>query len=330
MALSCQTLELIRPELRMENNKTAELRVFRYNPDLEVSGYYDAFSVPCGPHDQLLDILIRLKESVDPSLSFRSSCRHGICGSCAVRVNNKPLLACKSSMFSLIEEFGPALTVDPLDPQSVEKDLIIDKSDFWEKYDRVEPYTIQLSDFDSFMKPEILAAIADADHCIQCSICYYVCPVIKILPEFLGPAAFTKVYRFAFDPRDDSEARIRLISRQGEGVWDCIKCLQCTEACPKHVDPFSKITRLHELGIKENAGVGKESIRHVRAFRQALGRAGLINEALLGWQTLRLAMVRLVPRGILMFFKGKLHINPFFPRSRRLDEVKSLLKRKKG
>lgn len=313
----------------MENNKTAKLKVFRYDPDQQASGHYDTFRVPCGPHDQLLDILIRLKEGVDPSLSFRSSCRHGICGSCAVRVNNKPLLACKSSMFSLIEEFGPSLTIDPLYIQRVEKDLIIDKSDYWEKYHRVKPYVSRLADADFSMKPEILNTIADADHCIQCSVCYYVCPVIKILPQFLGPAAFTKVYRFVFDPRDDSTARLRLISLQGEGVWDCVKCLQCTEACPKHIDPFSKITRLHELGIKEKAGVGTARIRHARAFRRALGRAGFINEALLGWQTLRLAMIRLVPRGILMFFKGKLHINPFFPRSRRLDEVKSFLKRKK-
>ena len=314
----------------MENQRMAELNIFRFDADRHPLSRYDSFSVPCGPHDQLLDILIALKERTDPSLSFRRSCRHGICGSCAVRVNNKPLLACKTSMYALIDEFGPALTVDPLDRDRVVKDLIIDKTDFWEKYNSIEPYTVTIGPAEAPMKPVVLDAVADADYCIQCSACYYVCPVRKIRPEFLGPAAFTKAYRFAVDPRDHSAERLALVSRPGEGVWDCVKCLQCSEVCPKHIDPFGKITRLHELGIGENAGVDKTRVRHTEAFRWALRHAGFINELLLGWQTLRFAMIRMVPRGVLMFLKGKLHINPFFPRSRRLDELKSALKRKKG
>ena len=306
-------------------------KIFRYDPDANTLYRYDSFEIECGPFDQLLDILIRIKEEHSPGLSFRKSCRHGICGSCAVKVNNKPVLACKTSVFSLEEEFGAELTVDPLEISRVVKDLIIDKDDYWQKYLSIEPYTAKLETLNNsrVLGQQVLQSIADADYCIQCGACYYVCPVVKVLPDYLGPSAFTKAFRFEMDPRDYSSERLNLINANDAGVWDCVKCLQCAEACPKNINPFEKITRLHEAGAKNVVNLDKQRRRHAEGFRLAISQVGFINELVLAFYTMRLRMIRLVPRGILMFLRQKVHINPLFPRSRRLSEIRREFKRNK-
>lgn len=309
-----------------------QLKIFRYDPDSHTPAHYDTFTVTCGPFDQLLDILVRIKENEDPGLSFRSSCRHGICGSCAVRVQNKAILACKTAMFTLSDEFGLKLNIDPLAPDRVLKDLVIDMEDYWQKYISIKPY-INTDSRKEAPPPSVQSAlrslelIDNADSCIQCGICYYVCPVVPIQTEFLGPAAFTKAWRFAADDRDNNKERLVQVSANKSGVWDCAKCLLCTEACPRHIDIFDKISKLHLLGVQEKAGVDPARIRHARGFGQAIRRTGSINELLLAFYTMGFGIIRMVPRGILMFFKRKLHINPFFPRSRRLREIKNAHKR---
>lgn len=306
-------------------------KIFRYDPDASTLYRYDSFKIECDPFDQLLDILIRIKEEHSPGLAFRKSCRHGICGSCAVKVNNKPVLACKTSVFSLADEFGAELTVDPLEINRVVKDLIIDKDDYWQKYLSIEPYTslIEGPEDSAFLKQNIIEAVADADYCIQCGACYYVCPVVKVLPEYLGPSAFTKAYRFEMDPRDYSSERLKLVNANDAGVWDCVKCLQCVEACPKGINPFEKITRLHEAGTERVPELDKQRRRHAEGFRLAISQVGFINELVLALYTMRLRMIRMVPRGVLMFLRRKVHINPLFPRSRRLSEIRREFKRSK-
>lgn len=312
-------------------NIDVEFKIFRYEPDRGPLNRYDSFTLPCGPYDQLLDILLRIKEDLDPTLSFRKSCRHGICGSCAVRVNNKPLLACKTSIFHLTQEFGRTLTVTPLEESRVLKDLIVDRSDYWEKYESITPYaeTIQSETGAEQLPARILPRLADADYCIQCSACYYACPVVKVSPEFLGPAAFTKAYRFAVDPRDYLPERLELVNQSFSGVWDCAKCLQCTEACPKGIAPFTKITALHRLAISEATKVEGQRVRHTEGFHHAVTRVGIINELVLAFHTMRFRMVRMVPRGALMVLRRKLHLNPLLPRSRRVGEVKTLFRRRR-
>lgn len=309
--------------------KDIVFKIFRFDPDNNTLYRYDRFELSCGPFDQLLDILIRIKEEYDPGLSFRKSCRHGICGSCAVKVQNKPLLACKTSVYSLAEEFGTELVIDPLDTDRVLKDLIIDKADYWQKYLSIEPYTDRIQDNEETaqLKPGTIDAVASADYCIQCGACYYICPVVKVLPEFLGPAAFTKAYRFEADPRDYSATRLKTVNAVHAGVWDCVKCLQCVEACPKNINPFEKITRLHEFGARFLPEMDKQRKRHAKGFRHAISQAGFINEIMLAFYTMRLRMIRMVPRGVLMFLKRKIHINPLFPRSRRLSEIRRAFKR---
>ncbi len=314
-----------------ETKLTMSLRVFRYDPDKDNLPRYDEFELSCGPYDQLLDALDRIKENQDSSLSFRKSCRHGICGSCAVRVNSRPVLACKTSMFQLRQQYGAKLTVDPLAKNRVLRDLVIDQEDYWAKYHAIRPYaeTIKSSLDELRIRQEAIIDIADADYCINCLACYHVCPVVKITPKFLGPAAFVRAFRFESDPRDHSPERLRLVNEANIGVWDCVKCLQCSEVCPKGVDPFRKINALHEFGVREGVVPNGSRLRHAKGFLHAIKRPGIINELVLALYSLRLGVIRMVPRAVLMFFKRKLHLNPFWPRSRRREELNKAWKRKK-
>ncbi len=310
---------------------TMTFRVFRYDPDRDSLPRREDFSVECGEDDQLLDVLVRIKETLDPSLAFRSSCRHGICGSCAIRAGNKPVLACKTPVRELRDRFGDVVPVDPLDRAKAVRDLVVDRDDYWAKYHAVRPFaeTLRHKGGDTPLRPSAIARIADADTCINCSICYFSCPVVRIEPPYLGPSAFARAYRFEADPRDHSSARLRIVNRAVAGVWDCVKCLQCSEACPKGVDPFRKITALHELGAKAGAVRDGVRLRHAKGFSIAMRQVGFINEIVLALYTMGLRMIRLAPRGVLMFFRRKLHLNPFWPRSMRLEEIKKLWRRKR-
>ncbi len=318
----------------MDEDREVNFKIYRFNPDSGVLPRFDSYILECGESEQVLDILIRIKEDHDPGLSFRRSCRHGICGSCAVRVNGKPVLACKTPVSGLVADFGTELSVTPLIYDRVLKDLIIDRDDYWQKMQEVKPYTVTIDKFqpesdELLIKPELNDGIADADYCIQCSSCYYVCPVLKISPSFLGPAAFVKAARFTADVRDYSSDRLAIVNQNKTGVWDCVKCLKCTESCPKGIDPFRLITRLRQGGISAGAVKDPVHTRHVTGFRTAIRHVGTINELLLAFFTLRFGLIRMIPRGILMVLKRKLHLNPLSPKSRNIDEVRKYFKDKR-
>ena len=254
----------------MKDSFTADFRIFRYDPDHDTLPRYLDYRMEYSRNEQLLDILIRIKEDIDSSLSFRRSCRHGICGSCAVNVNNKPVLACKTPVADLTAEFGDTLIIAPLDMDLVLKDLIIDREDYWQKMSSVKPYLEPLiGDGESRpLLPSSAVEIADADYCIQCGSCYYACPVVKISPDYLGPAAFVKTWRMAADVRDFSGNRLELVNGNVEGIWDCVKCLQCVESCPKGLSPYRMITMLRERSIDEKVEKDGTHLRHILAFRE--------------------------------------------------------------
>jgi succinate dehydrogenase / fumarate reductase, iron-sulfur subunit len=172
--------------------------------------------------------------------------------------------------------------------------------------------------------------VQDADYCIQCGACYYVCPVVRVNGKFLGPAALTKAYRFAADARDFSSKRLQIVHEQYSGVWDCAKCLLCVEACPKNINPFNKITALHEMGTDRGINAGSEHCRHARIFNRQVRRTGYINEFFLALNTLRLSMITMVLRGLLLVFNGKMRFNFLFPRSVKRYELRDILRKHKA
>jgi len=198
----------------MSIKKEVTFHIFRFNRDTDYLPYYQTYKFEVGADEVVLDILNKIKWEHDGSFSYRRSCRHGICGSCSVKVNHKPTLACKDRVFDLIDIFGTNLTIDPQSQKRAVKDMIIDKGDFWEKYNSVTPYLVSEIDEnptqENLVTPHEYEMLQEADYCIQCGGCYYACPAVEVNDSYLGPAALALAMRFNKDVRDHGvEDRLR-------------------------------------------------------------------------------------------------------------------------
>ncbi len=297
-------------------------KVFRFNADEDYLPYYEDYTMQVTSEEVVLDILNRIKWDHDGSFSYRRSCRHGICGACAIKVNGRATLACKESMNTMVEIFGNELVIDPLSKKRAVKDMVIDKGDFWEKHEAVKPYLI--SDVEEHPTSEHLVTpheaemLNEADLCIQCGACHYACPVVEINDDFFGPAAFAKAYRFEADVRDDAGVeRLTMMHEEKQGVWDCVKCMECAEVCPKDVDPISKITSLHNMLFKEGVATSTVASRHAVGFKHSIARNGVSEGP---------AIVKHLPVAFKMFTKGKI-VPPWgITKSENLDEIQKLIK----
>ena len=306
-------------------------KVFRFNADVDYLPYYEDYDMEVTSEEVVLDILNRIKWDHDGSFSYRRSCRHGICGTCAIKVNGRATLACKESMNDMVDLFGSELTIETLSTKRAVKDMIIDKTDFWEKHDAVKPYII--SDVDEHPEHEHLVTPAEAeelneaDLCIQCGACHYACPVVEINEDFFGPAAFAKAYRFEADVRDEAHTqRLEDVHQEKQGVWDCVKCFECQEACPKDVNPIEKITKLHNMLFEKGVANSNVATRHAVGFKHSIYRNGVLDEGGLVLYSEGPSIVKHLPVAARMFIKGKI-VPPWgITKSDNLDEIQKLIK----
>lgn len=305
-------------------------KVFRFNAETDYLPYYQDFTLEVSEDEVVLDILNRIKWDFDGSFSYRRSCRHGICGSCAIKVNNKAVLACKERVIDLYKIFGSNMTIEPQSKSRAVKDMIIDKKDFWSKYDSVKPYLISEIDenptSEHLVSPKQYEELHEADTCIQCGCCYYSCPAVEVNENYIGPAALAKAYRFNFDPRDEAKhERLDIVNELGRGIWDCVKCFECAEACPKGVDPIHKITALHTQTFKEGKAKSNVATRHAVFFKTSINQHGLLDEGLLVAYSEGLGVVKHIPEAISMLKKGKIVMPWNMPKSKNIAEVKKLV-----
>ncbi|SFV51315.1 Succinate dehydrogenase iron-sulfur protein [hydrothermal vent metagenome] len=190
----------------------------------------------------LLQSLYEIKANIDNSLGFKSGCRSGICGVCAVRVNDKEELACSYKVKNGDE-------VTPLRYHNVIKDLIVDKSKSKETLKNASAWLNRYIKTDITIEEEKLTELQS--DCILCSSCYSACPVFEVNKDFLGPFALTRVYRYAVDKRE-GEIKSTIDTIQSNGVWDCTLCGECTAVCPQGIDPKMDITNLR--GVSSQFG----------------------------------------------------------------------------
>ncbi|GAB4335687.1 MAG: succinate dehydrogenase iron-sulfur subunit [Calditrichia bacterium] len=215
-----------------------QVKIQRYNPEKgDKAPHFQEFTVKAEPTEKVLDLLHRIKWEQDGSLAFRRSCAHGICGSCAMKINGRNMLACEA----IIKNFKnpQQIVVEPLQALPVVKDLVVDMTDFFKKYEIVKPYLISRSQPPSTERrqmPEERDLIDEATTCIQCASCSTSCPSNWKNPQFLGPAALLKAYRYAFDTRDEAGGERLRILDQADGVWRCHTIFNCVEACPKEIN----------------------------------------------------------------------------------------------
>jgi fumarate reductase iron-sulfur subunit len=193
----------------------------------------------------VLDGLNHVKDHLDGTLSFRWSCRMGICGSCGMTVNGEPKLTCAT----FLSEYAPGpVRVEPLRNFPVIRDLIVDIGDFMRKLVRVQPWIVRQTERSPAQgayrqTPEEMDEYKPFSMCINCMLCYAACPIYALDPKFIGPAAIALAQRYNLDSRDQgASARLNVLSEH-EGIWGCTFVGECTKVCPKHVDPAGAIQR---------------------------------------------------------------------------------------
>ena len=233
--------------------ETITLEVARYRPETDTEPAFQQYEVPLRGDWVILDALNYVKDELDGSLSFRWSCRMGICGSCGMTVNGEPKLTCATFLSSYAP--GP-IRVEPLKNFPVIRDLIIDMSDFLVKLSEVKPWIVReeekpLAEGEFLQTPEELDTYKQFSMCINCMLCYAACPVYGIEPDFTGPAAIALAQRYNMDSRDQGSSERLDILSQDEGIWGCTFVGECTQVCPKNVDPAGAIQQYKLTASKE-------------------------------------------------------------------------------
>jgi succinate dehydrogenase / fumarate reductase iron-sulfur subunit len=220
------------------------LRIKRFHQDRKPQEWIETFQVEIRKGMNLLEALLGIQDEQDGTLSFRYSCRGAVCGSCAMRVNGKDVLACRTHVESLLGK--PAL-IEPLPPFPVVRDLIVDLSTFFDHYRRIQPFlqgkppSLQ---GEYLMEEEKRKEIDPYINCILCGICFGTCPAFEKDAGFLGPAMLAKAYRFLADPRDRRRKEILEEVNTQQGVWGCKTVFNCLRVCPKEVPPTHGIVNM--------------------------------------------------------------------------------------
>jgi fumarate reductase iron-sulfur subunit len=228
------------------------LEVFRFRPEQEDEPVFQNYEVPLRKDWVVLDALNYIKDYLDGTLSYRWSCRMGVCGSCGMMVNGTPVLTCAT----FLQKFAPGpIRVEPLANFPVVRDLIIEMGDFMEKLKKVKPWIIRKNgdepEGEFIQTPSQLADFKQYSMCINCMLCYSACPVYGLEPGFTGPAAIALAQRYNMDNRDQGEnQRMELLSAD-DGIWQCTFVGECSEVCPKKVDPAGAIQRSKVAGATD-------------------------------------------------------------------------------
>jgi succinate dehydrogenase / fumarate reductase iron-sulfur subunit len=264
-----------------------KLKIRRYDPESGQPAYWSEYDVEVDAERSVLQGILDARDQQDGSIGIRCSCRAAICGSCAVRINGKTALACNTAIGEAAEKAGAGnpIVVEPMNNYPVLKDLIVDMDAVhWKKIQRVVPWLLPDGpppEREHVVPPESMIDITQSMACIQCGACVGACLSLEVDPEFVGPAALAKAYRFVGDPRDgQEEERLRDLAEDPHGMYDCTHCFACIEVCPKDVAPMSQIMRLRrratsDYGIKDrNNGYG-----HEKAFVDIIERWGTLHEA---------------------------------------------------
>jgi succinate dehydrogenase / fumarate reductase iron-sulfur subunit len=276
------------------------LKIRRYDPASGQAAYWDEHKVDLGERNSVLDAILKIRDEVDGSVGIRCSCQQAICGSCGVRMNGKPGLACNTHLVEAAarahgtgrngEEDGAGdeagvIEVEPMGNIPVIRDLIVDMDAVhWKKIQRVTPYLINkepIPEREYIVPHDNMVDVTQSMACIQCGACVSDCLSMEIDPLFIGPAALAKAYRFVGDPRDAEHLeRLNDLSQDPHGIYDCTHCFNCIDACPKGVAPMSQIMRLRRRAGSDYKIVDRNNgHRHEEAFTTLVHDYGLLNEA---------------------------------------------------
>ena len=276
------------------------LRVRRYQPEAMTEDgdpegpYWQDFTVDLEESLSVLDGLLHARSDEDGTLAVRCSCRAAICGSCGVKINGQSALACKTQLRHAQHEADRAngegaarpILVEPMGNMPVIKDLVTDmETTHWAKIRRVTPWLLpseEEPEREHVVEPESMIDITQTMACIQCGACVSACLAMEADPEFIGPAALAKAYRFVGDPRDvQTRERLWDLAQDPHGIYDCTHCFACIDACPKGVAPMDQIMRLRRGAGAEEIKDQNNGHNHEAAFVKIIEQKGTLDESLL-------------------------------------------------
>jgi succinate dehydrogenase / fumarate reductase iron-sulfur subunit len=278
------------------------LKVRRFKPEEREGPYWESFDVELDPTLSVLDGLLQAKDRDDGSLAVRCSCRAAICGSCGMKINGQSTLACKT-MLEEAQSYAEShavgaqaggdksmangrteIVVEPMGNMPVIKDLVTDmESTHWTKIRRVTPWLLPEGDppeREYVVPPESMIDVTQSMACIQCGACVSSCLSMEADPDFIGPAALAKAYRFVGDPRDaETKERLHDLAQDPHGIYDCTHCFSCIDACPKGVAPMDQIMRLRRAADHEEIQDQNHGHNHMAAFTRIIEKKGTLDEA---------------------------------------------------
>ena len=224
-------------------------KVYRYDPDGSGPPRLDTYEIDmdaCGP--MVLDALIKIKDEIDPTLTFRRSCREGICGSCSMNIGGTNTLACTKA----VDDYRGTLKIYPLPHMPVVKDLVTDLTNFYAQYASIQPWletrTPPPPDRERLQSREDQEKIDLPSACILCACCSTACPSYWWNPDrYLGPAALLQAWRWIVDSRDEHTGERLDALEDPFRLYRCHTILNCTEACPKDLNPGKAIAKIKKL-----------------------------------------------------------------------------------
>jgi succinate dehydrogenase / fumarate reductase iron-sulfur subunit len=241
-------------------HKPIVLRIRRCNHAVESKSELKNYEVPSEPGMTVLSALLYAKEKIDHSIAIRFSCRMACCGSCGMKINGVPKLAC----YTQVTEYGNRpITIEPLDHYPLVRDLVTDFDGFFQKHNHISPFLIRKdkNEQDS-LESEYQQSASELDDflqfsgCIKCGLCNAACPTVATDPLFTGPQALGQAYRYVADSRDEgTKERVGLVDHR-HGVWRCHFAGACSYVCPKGVDPALGIQRLKKVAVRAKERVG--------------------------------------------------------------------------
>ena len=226
-------------------------KVYRYDPEVDADPRWDTFEISADDHGpMLLDALIHIKNEIDPTLTFRRSCREGICGSCSMNIDGRNALACTKGW----EECSSStISIAPLPHQPVVKDLVTDLTLFYAQYDSIQPYLQSDKpdpETERIQLPEDRAKLDGLYECILCACCSTSCPSYWWnQTEYLGPAALLQSYRWIADSRDDATDKRLDDLEDPFKLYRCHTIMNCAQVCPKGLNPAKAIAETKKLMV---------------------------------------------------------------------------------
>jgi len=256
------------------------VKIKRYNPE-EDRSYYQDFEVEVEDSLTVLELLMHIKDKMDPTLTFRAFCRSAICGSCAMIINNRAGLACKIQAKDKIKR--GVIKIEPLKTLKPVRDLVVDQEPAFDKLKSIKPYlqadpkvVPDNTKVESLVSPEEFAKYDKQTDCILCMACYGQCNALEGDAKYLGPFQLTKAFRFIMDSRDGMDVEERIKAVEISGIYECVQCQMCLAACPKDIKSAEDILELRR--IAKDIGEENPATKRAKFWFQTVYETGQIDK----------------------------------------------------